>query len=146
MSVSVLEALFPTLNEDKICKIFSELCQTLGTPDCIWSKQNLLVNTSFCSDFSQYATIFSQSWTSAIFFYFWYRPCGILMSVFKDCVMSFTWTAWVLFSSYLKEIRKTFSIWSFTEKVSFISFHREIWSSDLEINKSITRKDLHLQK
>ena len=86
----------------------------------------MLANTSPCSDSSQYA-VFSQSLVQI-------SP-HILMKVFEKTTFSFfIWAAWVLFNFYLKQ-NQSFSVWSFTENASFISFYEGIWSITLSIKK-----------
>ena len=79
-------------------------------PICVWNKPNLVANALLCSDFSQYV-IFFPSLFNARFF-----TSGIgsdnLLNVFKDWIIFFIWTAWVLFNFYLK--KKTdfqFGVW-----------------------------------
>ena len=87
-------------------------------PNCIWDKPNLLANTSFCSDSSQYA-ILSQSLVQIDLIFWW--------KCLKTTFLFFIWTASVLFNFYLKQ-QQRFSVWSITENASFISFHEGIWS------------------
>ena len=92
------------------------------TPNYIWDKPNLLTNASFCSDSSKYA-IFSQSLMIADFFFTSAIGPDILIKV----VTFLVWAACVLFNFYIKQKQK-FSVWSFTENATFISFHEGIWS------------------
>ena len=54
------------------------------------------------------------------------RP-DILMKLFEDYIFILYLAAWILFNFHLKQ-KKSFSVWSFTENASFISFHEGIWS------------------
>ena len=88
-----------TISKLKIGEKFSWCCNSPPrSTNSISEKPDLLTNTSLCSDSSQYA-IFSQSLVTADFFYF----LGSL-------------------KFYLKQKEK-FSVWSFTENASFMSFH-----------------------
>ena len=48
-----------------------------------------------------------------------------------------------LFNFYLKQKQK-FSVWSFTENASFVSFHGKIWLINSKINKLKLRKNLYI--
>ena len=55
------------------------------------------------------------------------------MIVLEDYNIFLIWAAWVLLNFYPKE-KLRFTVWSFTEKASFFSFHGGIWSRYSEIN------------
>ena len=65
------------------------------------------------------------------------------MNLLEDCIL--IWAGWVLFSFYLKQ-KQRFSVWSFTENASFISFNAGIWYVYSEMNKFEISKDLTFQK
>ena len=83
-------------------------------------------------------------WSIQIFFTFGTGP-DILINVLEDRIIFFIWAAWALFNFYLKH-KQRFLVWSFTENVSFISFHGGIWSRYSEINKFKTSIGLSFHK
>ena len=118
------------LKKGEILQNFPGILTNTRIPNSIQEKPNLLANTSPCSDSSQYA-VFSQSLVQI-------SP-HILMKVFEKTTFSFfIWAAWVLFNFYLKQ-KQSFSVWSFTENASFISFYEGIWSITLSIKKTKKR-------
>ena len=98
---------------------------------CIWNKLNFFGNISLCLISSQYA-IFSRLLIKTNFF----SGIGLdlRMNVLEDCIIFLIWAAWALFNFYLIE-NKRFSVWSFTEDTSIISFQGGILSRYSEINK-----------
>ena len=112
-------------------------------PNCIWNKPNLFVNTSFCSDFSQYAIVFYQSLINAVLLTP-ERGSDVQVNVLEDYIIFLIWTAWLLLDFYLKQ-KERHSV-TFTENVSFSPFHVGIWSSYSELNKFKISKYLFFQK
>ena len=112
-------------------------------PNCSWSTPNLFVNTSFSSDFSQYAIVFYQSLINADLVTFERGP-DFLMNVLEDCIIFLIWAAWLLFDFYLKQ-KQRFSV-TFTENVSFFPLHVEIWFRYSELNTFKISKHLSFQK
>ena len=122
-----------SLHEGKSCKI-SLLLRCPQTLNSIWNKPNLITTASLCSDFSQYAMMFSQSLINADFFYFWDKPW---------CSDEFSWRLHCI--PYLGSLGFQ-SEWSFTENASFINFHGEIWPRYSEINSFKISNNLFFQK
>ena len=60
------------------------------------------------------------------------------MNMLEDSIVFLIWAAWVLFIFNLKQ-KQQFSVWSFPENVSFISFHGGNRSRYSDINKFKTR-------
>ena len=61
------------------------------------------------------------------------------MNVLKGCIIFLTWAARFF---YLKQKQK-FSVWSFTENASFISFDMGSWSiySDFGLNTEVQKQN-----
>ena len=129
-------------NEGKNCKSFVGFSSPQA-PNCIWNKPNLFVNTSFCSDFSQYAIVFYQSLINAVLLTT-ERGSDVLVNVLEDYIIFLIWTAWLLLDFYLKQ-KERHSV-TFTENVSFSPFHVGIWPSYSELNKFKISKYLFFQK
>ena len=129
-------------NEGKNCKSFVGFSSPQA-PNCIWNKPNLFVNTSFCSDFSQYAIVFYQSLINAVLLTPERGP-DVQVNVLEDYIIFLIWTAWLLLDFYLKQ-KERHSV-TFTENVSFSPFHVGIWSSYSELNKFKISKYLFFQK
>ena len=129
-------------NEGKNCKSFVGFSSPQA-PNCIWNKPNLFVNTSFCSDFSQYAIVFYQSLINAVLLTP-ERGSDVQVNVLEDYIIFLVWTAWLLLDFYLKQ-KERHSV-TFTENVSFSPFHVGIWSSYSELNKFKISKYLFFQK
>ena len=120
----MLQILFPSLNEGKNYKIFLGL-QLPQDSNCIWNKTYfpmpcfawVLPNMKYFPNHRSLQIFF----TSAI------GP-DILMNVLEDYIILLLWTAWVLFDFY-REQKQRFSVYSFTNYASFISFHEGLWST-----------------
>ena len=69
---------------------------------------------------------FPNHWSMQIFLTSGIGP-DILMKVFEGYIILLISAGWLLFNFYLKQ-KQTFSVWSFTEITSFISFHEGILS------------------
>ena len=109
---------------------FVEIVLSLRPLKCIWNKPNLPANTSSCSDFLQYAKIFTKSLihsdlTSGI-------STDILINVLEDCTVFIILALWALFDFHLKQ-QQQFSVWIFTENASFVSFQGGIRSMYSEL-------------
>ena len=87
------------LKREEKLKNFPGVATSLKSPNCIWYKPNLFVNAWLCS------------------------VPDIQMELFLDYIIFLIWAAWILFNFYLKQKQRCF-----TENVSLISFHEEIWS------------------
>ena len=69
---------------------------------------------------------FPNHWSMQIFLTSGIGP-DILMKVFEGYIILLISAGWLLFNFYLKQ-KQRFSVWSFTEITSFISFHEGILS------------------
>lgn len=143
VSVQVPEIMFPNLNQSNSCKIF------LG-----WHKPRLRkfgINHT-CSSTPYFARIlpnmqkyFPNHWLIQISL-----TCeigsDILMNLLEDCIVFFIWVTWFfLFKFYLTQ-KQLFSVRSFIENASFISFHWGIRSRYSDISKFTASTDLPFQK
>ena len=94
--------------------------------------------------FSIYNNIIRNHWSMQIFFTS-RRGSDNMMNALEDCIIFLIWAARVLFIFYLKQ-KQVFSVWSFTENLSFISFHGGIYSRCSKIIKFEISKNLTFQK
>ena len=107
----MLEILFPSLKEGKNCKTFlaswlPQICNIFP----------ILPNTQH----------FPNRWSMQVFLTSGRGP-DILIKVFEGYIILLILAGWLLFNFYLKQ-KQRFSVWSFTEIISTISFHEEISS------------------
>ena len=125
--------------------LFAAVLLSPRPPNCIWNKPNLFDNDSLCSDIFPICKKKFEFLINSDFFYLWDRHWYFLINVLEDCIEFLTWAARALFNFYLKQ-KQRFSVRSFIENASFISFHRRIWSRYSEINKFKRSKGLSFQK
>ena len=139
----------PPFKEKKCSYLFNNFvcwgCATSQTPQ-LYLKKN-----STCLPTSSYAWILSNMqkcslnlWSIQILFTSGISP-DILINMFEDCIVFIIWAAWAVFNFFLTQ-KQRFLVWSFSENVSFISFHGGIWSRYLEINKFKSSKCFSFQK
>ena len=67
------------------------------------------------------------------------------MNMLEDCTTFHIWAAWILFNFYL-QLKQRFSVWSYTENISFISSHERISCRYSETNNPNRSKDLENNK
>ena len=125
-------------NEGKNYKILLGVVPPSRSPNCIWKKSHLIIQHlaytfTYIAYTSRYAINISWNIGQCRFFVASGIDHGILIDLFEDCAVYLIWTAWVLFDFYLKQ-KQMFSVWSYSNNVSFISFHGAIWCRYSEIN------------
>ena len=107
----------------------------------IGNKPNLFVSALLCSYFFPICKKILNLRSIQFFLTSGIGTDIFLINVLEDRIEFLTWAAWALFHFYLKQ-KQRFSVWSFTENASYISFHRGIWSSYSEINRIKRSKGL----
>ena len=134
--VWVLEILVANLNECKLQDfLYAESCaESLSHPrpiNCAENKPNLFTNAFPCSDSSQYAIVFNQSFINAVFLTSGIGS-DILINVLEDCIIFLTWAAFFHLSSSIS------FFWSHSMKKFGMNIQK--------LNKFIISKDLSFQK
>ena len=130
----MLEIIFPSLKDGENCKTFLASRLVPDPPTIFGTNQTCLPTPRFAQILPSMQT-FPNHWSMQIFL-----PSGIgsdiLMTLFEGYIILFILVGWLLLNFYLKW-KKKFSVRSFTEINSFISFHIGILS--------ITKKHYKMQ-
>ena len=121
------------------------LCSLLDPPTVFPTNLTCSTTPHFAQISFQYAKKILNLRSIRIFFTSGIRTDIFSINVLEDRNEFLTWVAWALFNFYLKQ-KQRFSVWSFTENDSFISFHRGIRSRYSEISKFKRSKGLSFQK